>query len=86
MLDIKNRGWRNAQLARVHQIEETNVQAVRSYVPKPNPGRILLFMSEERYSKSKYDPASQCGWGAVAEGGVGDLCGSFHIPELSEKP
>jgi thioesterase domain-containing protein len=63
-------GWRNAQVACVHKIEETNVQAVRNYVPKPYSGRILLFMSEERYSKSKYDPVSQFGWGAVADGGL----------------
>lgn len=50
---------------------ETNSIAVKLYIPKPYPGRIILFRSSEGYSyPEQRSPYRLLGWGRIARDGV----------------
>jgi thioesterase domain-containing protein/acyl carrier protein len=68
---IVNRMFSNIalpQLQRFRQIVATNMQALRSYVPRPYPGRVIFFMASDRDAFSGSSP--HAGWSDLALGGM----------------
>jgi thioesterase domain-containing protein/acyl carrier protein len=50
---------------------DTVNEAVKCYIPKPYPGRIVLFRSSVGYRRAEMRIAdSEMGWGRIAEGGL----------------
>jgi thioesterase domain-containing protein len=68
------------QARRLIRMREANATAVKTYVPKPYPGWIILFQSEERRQKAKRNPWTPIGWGGLALGGMKvHLVNSDHV-------
>jgi aspartate racemase len=64
----------DAQARRFQRVRDANEQANRSYVPDIYPGRIVVFMSEARRTRPRFDPYSEFGWAKLADGGL-----DFHV-------
>jgi len=73
------------QVAELDVRQQVRDRAFRNYVPRPYPGKVIVFRAMDREQFEAYDTDPQFGWGELAVGGleVHDVPGD-HIGILKE--
>lgn len=51
-------------------MQQIGDQAAKNYVPRPYPGKVILFRAMDRDQFKPEDSDSQFGWGELAAGGL----------------